>query len=252
MIPTEYTRGPWQGDAQHGGPPAGLLGRVVEASLPEGFSVGRITVNLLKPVPLTPLETSVSVTKLSRRLARVEAQLNAEGGVVADAIALALFEDRGLEPEWSPTESNTLVNEQATIIAPSWQADHDQLAYHRDSLELRVVEGAFGEAGPAIMWARMRFPLVRGEVTSALCRVLSVADLGSGISSVYGEGADVGMINADLSLAVTRPLMGEWVRLESTTRVASHGIGLCVSHVVDEFGHVGEVTQSLIAIPTRS
>ncbi len=252
LVPSEYTRGPWQDDAQHGGPPSGLLGRAVEAALPEGFAVGRITVNLLKPVPLTPLETTVSVTRLSRRLVRVQAELSSDAGRVADATALALSEQRGLQPDWLPSESNRLVDEAAAIVAPNWQADPEQLAYHRDSLELRVVEGAFGDAGPAVMWAKMRFPLVRGEVTSPLCRVLTVADLGSGISSAYGAGADVGMINADLSLAVTRPLTGDWVRLSSTTRVASHGIGLCVSHIADEFGHVGEVTQSLLAVSTNS
>src|SRR5436853_220799 len=32
FVPTELTRGPWNADAQHGGPPAALLGTVMEAT----------------------------------------------------------------------------------------------------------------------------------------------------------------------------------------------------------------------------
>jgi hypothetical protein len=251
FVSTDYTRGPWRHDAQHGGPPAGLLGRAVEQALPAEFAVGRITVNLVKPVPLSTLVTSAEVIKLSRRITRIEAELRSGSDLVGSATALALRTERGLEPEWLPTESSVLAAEGGTVDAPDWQSDPNHIAYHRDSLELRVIDGVFGEAGPATAWARMKFPLVRGEVTSPLCRVLCVADLGSGISSAYSTTASMGMINADLSLAVTRPLMGEWVRMQSKTRVATHGIGLCVSQMADEFGHVGEATQSLLAIGTN-
>ncbi len=246
FIPTEYTRGPWRPDAQHGGPPVALLGRAVEAALPEGFAVTRITVALSRPVPLEPLTTTAELTSLSRRAVRVDATLSSSAGSVASATALALTEDPGLEPEWSPKESETLADPSKTTVAPDWATNSDLLAYHRDALELRTISGSFAEPGPAVIWVRLRYPLVAGEVTSPLCRVLAVADLGSGISSVYGRDAGMGMINADLSLAVTRPLRGEWVLLNSTTRVADRGTGMCVSTLTDEFGHVGEVTQSLL------
>ena len=35
-IPSELTRGPWDTDSQHAGPPAALLGRAMEA--PTGIS----------------------------------------------------------------------------------------------------------------------------------------------------------------------------------------------------------------------
>src|SRR5918998_2969477 len=52
LVPSELTRGPWDPGAQHAGPPAALLGRAVEL---EGMHVGRITVEILRPVPLAPL-----------------------------------------------------------------------------------------------------------------------------------------------------------------------------------------------------
>lgn len=251
FLPTTYTRGPWRDDAQHGGPPAGLLGRAIQAELPEGFSVARITALLSKSVPFSLLTTTASLTQLSRRTARIDATLSTESGPVATASALAMLEERGLTPSWTPSEASALAPKTAEIVAPNWRSDPEHRAFHRDSLELRIVHGSFGEPGPATVWARMRYPLVRGEITSPLCRVLCVADLGAGVSSVYESDAAAGMINSDLSFAVTRPLMGEWVKLDSVTRVATRGLGLCVSSISDEFGHVGEVTQSLLSVAAQ-
>jgi hypothetical protein len=194
LIPSDYTRGPWRPDAQHGGPPVALLGRAAEAALPADFGIARITIALSKPVPLEPLTATSDVTRISRRALRVEVTLSSADGPVASGTALGLHEAPGLEPDWLPTEPEMLAE------------------------------------------------------TSPLCRALAIADLGSGISSVFSQSAGVGMINTDLSLALTRPLHGEWVLLSSITRVASRGTGLCVTALTDELGHVGEVTQTLVPL----
>ena len=53
LVATELTRGPWDPDAQHAGPPAALIAREVE-SLPsdEPRIVGRLTYEILPPVPI--------------------------------------------------------------------------------------------------------------------------------------------------------------------------------------------------------
>ena len=48
-VPTELTRGPWDPDSQHAGPPAGLIGREVERlDGGEERHVGRITFEILR------------------------------------------------------------------------------------------------------------------------------------------------------------------------------------------------------------
>ena len=72
VVPTEFARGPWTPDALHGGPVAALLARAVE-SVPtdEPMHVTRLTVELLRPVPLTPLAViRVGVTTGSQGPAR--------------------------------------------------------------------------------------------------------------------------------------------------------------------------------------
>ena len=56
FVPTELTRGGWTEDTQHGGPPAGLLGRSIElvpTAVP--MQIVRCTIDLFRPIPLRPL-----------------------------------------------------------------------------------------------------------------------------------------------------------------------------------------------------
>src|SRR4051794_15544012 len=56
FVPSELTRGPWDPNAQHAGPPSALIGRALELCEPrEGSELGRLTFEILKPVPLAPL-----------------------------------------------------------------------------------------------------------------------------------------------------------------------------------------------------
>ena len=56
-VPTELTRGPWDPDAQHAGPPAALIGRAIERlDGGEGRQVGRITYEILRAVPIDKKE----------------------------------------------------------------------------------------------------------------------------------------------------------------------------------------------------
>ena len=57
------------------------------------------------------------------------------------------------------------------------------MGYHT-GMEVSFVSGGFIEQGPAVAWLRMRFPLIAGEPTTPLARVLIAADSGNGVSSV--------------------------------------------------------------------
>jgi hypothetical protein len=62
--PSELTRGPWDPDSQHAGPPAALLGRAIErCGEPDGTHVGRVTFEILRPVPLSPMATARSCAR---------------------------------------------------------------------------------------------------------------------------------------------------------------------------------------------
>ncbi len=91
VVPTEFARGPWTPDALHGGPVAALLARAVE-SIPtdEPMHVTRLTVELLRPVPLAPLSVSASVVRPGRKVQLVDARISSGDREVAWARALRI------------------------------------------------------------------------------------------------------------------------------------------------------------------
>src|SRR2546429_8858012 len=78
FLPTELCRGPWSPDAQHGGPPAALMARAAEGfEGGEEMQVARLTVELLRPVPLVPLTVTLRWARPGRKAQIVEAALPA-------------------------------------------------------------------------------------------------------------------------------------------------------------------------------
>src|SRR5690242_20859772 len=85
---TELTRGPWDPDHQHAGPPAALIGREVErlggGRIGGGdgppAQVGRITYEVLRPVPIAPLRVEAEVVRGGRRVEMFQAVLSDDQG----------------------------------------------------------------------------------------------------------------------------------------------------------------------------
>src|SRR5687767_15280860 len=87
-IPTELTRGPWSAEAQHAGPPAALVAREIEAlEGGEDLSLARFTLDVLRPVPLTPLRVEARAIKSGRSTQLAEATLSDDDGEIARARA---------------------------------------------------------------------------------------------------------------------------------------------------------------------
>ena len=92
FVPTELTRGPWDNNQQHGGPPAALLGRAIERFGPEAselFTV-RLTFDFFRPVPLAPLEIHTTLIRSGKTVDRIEATLTNQQDIVMRASGLRL------------------------------------------------------------------------------------------------------------------------------------------------------------------
>src|SRR4051794_33991543 len=89
--PSELTRGPWDPAAQHAGPPAALLGRALErCEGAEGTQIGRVTFEILRPVPLEPLDVSAEIVRPGRSVQLLEATLRSGGHELVRARAWSL------------------------------------------------------------------------------------------------------------------------------------------------------------------
>lgn len=252
FVPSEFTRGPWRADAQHGGPPSALLAHLCAREVSDDEFLSQLDVELIRPVPLTPLDWSVTRDQVSGRVASVHAQLLSDGGVVARASALCLRTSELDPPDWQGPQAPATEppNENARVEPPRW-ASGDVTTYHRNAVEHRFTEGTFKEPGPAVDWIRLRLPLIAQRETTGLERVAAAADFGSGISAVYGSEASFGLINANLTVSMIRPFVGEWVSLDATSYVGAQGTGLGISKIGDVNGLVGIATQSLLGYSLR-
>lgn len=244
FVATVHTRGPWGPKHQHGGPPSALLARAIAASAP-GFSVARITVDFLLPVPIDRLTVRVEIVRAGAKVQRLAGHLLHGDRVVAHALA-ALVRPTAVVIT-SPANDPALPRPES---ASPWEFPffNDPVSYH-GAMETRVARGEWG-SGRVAAWMRQRVPLVAGTDTSPLERVLVAADSGSGVSAAI-EHARVSAINADLSLSLSRPLEGEWVGLDSLSIYEPSGLGLADTRLHDVQGPIGRVMQSLIVEARR-
>lgn len=247
FAPTALARGPWSPDAQHGGPPAALAARCCERTPGgDGMQVVRVTVELLRPVPLTPLRADARVVRPGRRVQLVEASLRAGDVEVLRATALRLRQQAlplpaGLERPAPPPGPAT-----GGASVPPWSGALWRPAFHADAVEHRFVAGSFASPGPATDWIRLRVPLVAGEPTSPLCRAVAAADFGNGVSWILSRNDGWSFVNPDLTVYLHRHPAGEWVCLQAVTRVEPDGIGFAESRLWDEQGPLGRAVQSLL------
>jgi hypothetical protein len=250
FVSTELTRGPWDPDSQHAGPPAALIGREVER-LGGGLiggeggppaQVGRITYEVVRPVPIAPLRVAAEIVRPGRRVEMFEATLSDEQGEV-------LMRARG----WR------LRTEQVSFEAPQspepppgpdrgepgefFHTGYD-VGYHT-AMEYRFVSGAFMEVGPATVWMRMGVPLLPGEEPTPLQRVLAAADSGNGVSASLDWSSYL-FINVDLTVHLHRMPQGEWVCLDAVTLPEPNGIGMADTRLLDERGPIGRGVQTLL------
>jgi Acyl-CoA thioesterase C-terminal domain/Acyl-CoA thioesterase N-terminal domain len=240
FAPTESTRGPWDPNAQHAGPPAALLGRALElCDSPDGpAQIGRVTFEILGPVPLEPLAVAAEVVRPGRSVELLAASLAGPEGEVMRAQAWRLrTHDTALEPAEDEPPPGPGTAEPRPFF-PTGQ----EVGYHT-AMDYRFVRGSFREAGPATVWMRMLGPLVEGEEPTPLERLMVAADAGNGVSAAFDWRRFL-FINTELSVHLTRPPDGDWVCLDAITHV--DGIGLADTALFDWRGRIGRVDQSLL------
>jgi hypothetical protein len=239
VLPSELTRGPWDPNAQHAGPPSALLARALELCEPrEGMRVGRVTVEILAPVPIAQLTLSAAVVRPGRSVELLEASLAGPDGEVMRARAWRVA-SADITADWEQDAPPPgLDHATALEFFPSGAT----IGWHT-AMEIVFARGKFLEPGPATVWMRPRVALVEGEQFTPLQRVMVAADGGNGVSAPLDWSRFI-FINTDLSVHLLRPPVGEWVCLDAVTNV--DGIGMTDTALWDERGRIGRAAQTLL------
>ena len=239
--PTDAARGPWTPDALHGGPVAALL---AHAALPmlDDLMPSRLTVEIVRPVPVAPLTVHASLSRPGRRVRGVSVSMIAGETEVATASLVAIRnapipapEQAVAPPPPSPQSGKP----------PTFTSGGMYEALHNAGVEHSFVSGSMEEPGPATDWIRLRLPLVDGEAVHPFERVAVAADFGNGVSRIV-DFEQLLFINPDLTIHLHRMPEGEWVCLDARTRIEPNGVGVAASELYDERGAIGTALQSLV------
>ncbi|MBB3179264.1 thioesterase family protein [Variovorax sp. Sphag1AA] len=244
---TELARGPWDPRAQHGGAPSALLAHIAESAVTEpGWQLARLSVELVKPVPLGALNSRCT-TQASRSTTRVGIDLLAGDTLVARAHAL-LLRTQALSlpddlPGWSPAQLLPLPHEcDRQVRIPGLP---EGVYFHRGAIESRVAHGDPSQPGPAAAWFRLIVPMVQDTPTSPAMRACAAADFGNGLSWVLPAQRYL-FSNADLSVHLMRQPVGEWIGVAAETQADGAGTGTALSRLYDEQGPIGVAIQTLV------
>lgn len=244
---SQLTRGPWDPGHQHAGPPSALVARaVLAAAAPMGLAhLARLTVNLLRPIPIDELAIAVAADYAGRNSAHFSFSVAAQDKEVARGTALVQREAPLALPEGLPGHPLP------KAPRPPEESPPGRFPFHSDAdlgysqlVETRVAEGAMFR-GPCAIWFRLRHPIVAGEAPLPAERVAVAADSGNGISAILDFRKYL-FVNTDLTINLLRPPRGEWVCIEARTLLGPDSSGLAESRIYDEEGLIGRGTQSLV------
>jgi hypothetical protein len=241
IVATGLARGPWDANAQHGGAPAALLARAFERAVSpgDGLVFARLTYELLRPVPLGPLEVHCELVRPGKRVQLLDGSITTPDGVeVVRARAVrvrAADVDAGSVEPPPPGPAGGRPNDFRR---------NELERFPTDAMEIVFVKGSFYELGPATAWFRLRAPLVTDEAPSGLQRLAAAAEFPNGIATEVPWGEYV-FINPDLTIYVFREPVGEWICLDARMIVADGGVGFSEAILFDQRGRVGRSLQSL-------
>jgi hypothetical protein len=214
------------------------------------MAVARLTVELLRPVPLRPLAVTTEVLRPGRKVQLVSASLFDGDAAVARVTALRIRTAAaplppgvgGDEPGPPGPEAGEHQVWEGVDLLPGFVATAN---------DIRFVAGGIDRPGPATAWVRLRVPVVEGEATSPAMRAAAAADFGNGFSWVLPRPG-WRFLNPDLTVHLARLPEGEWVGLESRSFPTPSGIGLAESVLRDVGGRFGRSVQSLLLEPDGS
>ncbi len=249
ILPTVLSRGPWSPDAQHGGAPAGLIAGLAEEALaPEGYQLVRLTLELLRPVPVAELSATVDAEP-GRAVRRVRVTLRHGDQPVASGLAVMV---RGAPlSEGSAAEERPLPPPSQCLDPVRIPGMAEEESFHYTAMASKVAAGSTLEPGPAAAWLRLTVPLVDGMETTPLMRAAAASDFGNGLSWTLPLDRYL-FANTDLTLYIQRPPVSEWVGVDSRTWIETSGIGITRSVLHDESGPLGFAQQNLLVRERRA
>jgi hypothetical protein len=259
-----------------------LAARAIQRHEPdEGQRLARVAVDILRPVPVAKVTVKTRMVRPGRRVALLEAVMEADGQEVLHARGWRIALTAGGLPVTAADTAAavaspvtvTAADPAAAVASPATALSAGQsaagspeppavppeqqlpaffdgrLAGYLSAIEWRFLSGGnFDARERARVWTRPRIPLIEGEELSPMGRALLVADSGSGVSAVLDPMRFL-FINVDLTVVLQRDPAGEWLLLDAATTIGDRGTGVAETVLSDADGPCGRALQTLLVAP---
>lgn len=239
FVPTSNARSRWGDDHLNGPALVGLAARALEQQfgLAE-FMPARLTVDLFKAARGVPTTTTTRLVRDGRRVRNSECELVQDGVTVVRA-TMVQYRKSSAPPgeEWSVARDLPL------------PPDVD------DSVFLRVGSDAGGwspKIADHMNTSRKRFlnraiDVVEGSVNTPFMNAVYAAE---GTSMVTHLGtAGIGYINGDLTVALARLPVDEWVCVQGDSHSAADGVSVGAATLYDRAGAFGTGMVTAVSNP---
>lgn len=242
-ITSPNAAGPWSPDMQHGSAPTALVTWAAETMpTPHPMRIARLTVDLMRPVPIAPLEIDTEVLRQGRKIQLCEVRLKADGVLVVRGTVLKIR----LEPvlDLPPEIMDAPIDLPGPDQSRAERSDFASNPFLK-GMSLRAARGGFAREGNSAIWYRVDRPMVEGAPVSQVMRAAVASDF-SNATSVALDFRHWTFLNADLTISLARQPVGDWILLDGECCIGPDGAGLAMARLGDRRGYFGRAVQSLV------
>lgn len=243
--PSDTARGAWDPTILHGAAAAALLARRL---LTEGTTIARLSIEFLAAIPHGPVEVAVEDPVGGRRVQRRDARLMLDDSrVVVSATALCVTHSdldlpSGTARHSSPFDAaqvpplDTPNRAAAKVVGHDGFDTHAVIVHrHRDPEDRRLHH-----------WIKLAVPVVEGTRVHPIETAVVAADYAQGAVFQQLPFSDWKFRNAEQTLHLARPPVGDWVGARYEAVIEPVGTGFNSADLFDADGRFAQTAASLV------
>ena len=238
FLPTRFALSHWGDDHLNGPAVVGLAAQVLESQCGSpDFMPTRLTVDLFRAARSAPTKVDVRVVRDGRRVRSAECDVVQDGRAVARATLIqyrrstappgVLWEPPAPHPSPPPPDDQMM-----PFIGSDAGWTRSPAAHQNDSRKSFFNDG---------------IKVIAGESLSPFVRASMVAESTSLVTNLGTEG--VGYINGDLTFALSRLPVDDWICIQGDSHRASDGIAVGTATLYDHQGAFGSGMTTAVANP---
>jgi hypothetical protein len=238
-LPTTYAQSHWGPDHLNGPALVGLAARALEDKfgLPD-FMPTRLTVDLFKAARGVPTTTNVALIREGRRVRTSECEIVQDGAPVVRATMVAYRRSEAPRgEEWTSATELAWPDDLGGVGLSYMGSDGvgwtKGIAEHQHTGRKRFINKMID-----VVEGHDNTPFVRGAMVAEGASL--VTNLGS---------AGVGYINGDLTVALARLPVDEWLGVQADSHWASDGVSVGTATMFDRAGPFGSALVTAVANP---